>query len=234
MVSWVSSPIATWSVLIALLSIHLAANHAAVRAVSMRCLNRQRANIVLSGMLHHGVVLQPADVSKRERIFEQDGVLRWADDQIIGHCSIGVTLKTLLSRMGQSHKRTGAFEMQAIKLSELMGVYDDEPYVLWYDQREAVIVLKQGCSPLDQLRAWAHALVVAQKARLGETQQKPKPDDDGSTSSQHQLMAELRSALQETRKLFATFTDKARGAGWDLEVAALETRAGTRVVITCN
>lgn len=41
-VSYVSSPLATWSCLVLLLSIHLAMNRAAVKSVSMHSLNRQR------------------------------------------------------------------------------------------------------------------------------------------------------------------------------------------------
>ena len=50
-VSRISSQPATWVAMIILLSIHLGTNYLAVRAVSMRTLNRQRANIVLSNYL---------------------------------------------------------------------------------------------------------------------------------------------------------------------------------------
>ena len=52
-VSWVTTPMATWATLIALLSIHLGTNYAAVKAVSMNSLNRQRANIVFGHMLSY-------------------------------------------------------------------------------------------------------------------------------------------------------------------------------------
>lgn len=231
MVSWVSSPMATWATLIALLSVHLGTNYAAVTAVSMRSLNRQRANIVLSHVLQHGKVLRPADVSKKERIFERDGVLRWADDQIIGHCSIGVTLAKLLRSLGgRGHKRTGSLDLQAIKMSDLMGLYDDEAYILWFAQSEAMIVLKQGCTPIDHLKAWSHALILAQRTRAKEAQS--QPEDDGSSSEDR--LAELRSTLQETRRLFDTYEEKLGASGWDLNIAALETRAGTRIVIESN
>ncbi|KAF2799044.1 DUF647-domain-containing protein [Melanomma pulvis-pyrius CBS 109.77] len=235
-VSWVSSPMATWATLIALLSIHLATNYAAVKAVSMRCLNRQRANIVLSGILQHGEIFRPADVAKKERIFERDGVLRWADDQILGHCRIGVTLETVLRQMGRRHTRTGSLDLQAIKLSELLHLFSNEAYVLWFDdQAEALIVLKQGCTPMDQLKAWTHALLIAQKgrARTRTDGTQHQPEDDGSTLDQR-LLDELQSTLQETCGLFATFAGKLRDAGWDLDLAALETRAGTRAVIKSN
>ncbi|KAF2656811.1 DUF647-domain-containing protein, partial [Lophiostoma macrostomum CBS 122681] len=228
-VSWISSPMATWSTLIALLSIHLAMNYAAVTAVSMQTLNRQRANIVLSRVLQNGQVLRPNDVSKQERVFERDGVLRWADDHRLGHCSIGVTLGSLMRSLGPQHGRTGSVDMQTIKLSELMLVFRDEAYILWFDrsksQFEAMIALKQDCTPVDQLKAWAHALVLAQRLR-SRAKASPREKDDG--------LEDLRSSLDEVRRTFDTLVEGLKGAGWDLEIAALETRAGTRVVVTSN
>ena len=226
---------ATWATLIALLSVHLATNYAAVKVVSMRCLNRQRANIVLAGILQHGVVLQPTDVAKRERIFERDGVLRWADDQILGHCRIGVTLETVLKCIGHQHARTGALDLQEVKMSELLHMYEDEGYILWFDysQSEAMIVLKQDCTPIDQLKAWSHALIIAQSARAEKDASQRQPKDDRSTLSKH-VLADLQDALQKTHDLFAAFTDRLRDAGWDLDLAALETRAGTRAMMKSN
>lgn len=45
-VSWVTTTLSTWAVMILLLAIHLETNRRAVRAVSMRTLNRQRASLV--------------------------------------------------------------------------------------------------------------------------------------------------------------------------------------------
>ena len=67
-VSWVTTPTTTWTVLILLLSIHLETNRRAVRAVSMRTLNRQRATMVYHH-LKRGHVPTPKDVSAEERIF---------------------------------------------------------------------------------------------------------------------------------------------------------------------
>ncbi|KAL2013795.1 hypothetical protein VTN00DRAFT_1320 [Thermoascus crustaceus] len=51
LVSNITTPLATWTALICLLTLHLATNYAAVRAVHMTSLNRQRANIVFSALL---------------------------------------------------------------------------------------------------------------------------------------------------------------------------------------
>jgi hypothetical protein len=224
-VSWISSPIATWTTLIGLLSVHLATNYAAVKSVSMRCLNRQRANIVLSHALQSGRVLSPTEVSKKERVFEQDGVLRWADDNIVGHCKIGVTMGTLLSLAGLRHGQTGSLEMHATKLSDLMRLFEDEAYILWKAHSDAVIVLKQGCTPVDQLKAWTQALLLAQREGSDMPDCKRRDDTSGDR------LAELRTTLERTKQLFHTCEAGLRNVGWDLDIAALETRAGSRVEI---
>lgn len=191
----------------------------------MRCLNRQRANIVFGNLMHHGSVLTPTEVSQRERIFERDGVLRWVDDCVIGHCTIGVPLGVLLASMSQRHKRTGSLELSDIGLPDLMDIFVDQKYVLWFtdSEYEAIVVLKEGCTPIDQLKAWAHALLFAQDLR--NPVRKPK---DGDTSPRLRRADALRRTIGEADKLFAKYTALLRQEGWDLDVAALETRAGVR------
>ncbi|KAF2742410.1 DUF647-domain-containing protein [Sporormia fimetaria CBS 119925] len=226
-VSWVSSPMATWSTLIGLLSVHLAMNYAAVTAVSMRSLNRQRANIVFSAALQDGVILTPAEVSQQERIFERDGMLRWTHGCCIGHCEIGAPLSSILKAVGRRHDRTGSIRVQATVLSEILQLFDDDAYMLWFAESEATIVLKAECGPTDQLRAWMHALLVAQRAKAG-TKKKPKDD------SQDSRLTELRETKVEIEAQFAHLVEKLRSVGWDLDVAFLETRAGTRVSVQSN
>jgi hypothetical protein len=216
---------ATWSTLIALLSIHLATNYAAVNSVNMHSLNRQRANIVLSSLLHDGRILTPAGVSARERIFERDGALRWTDGSVLGHCRIGVPLETMLHYMGHRHKRSGAIDLQDLSLAELVRLYQDEAYLLWSCGSEAVIVLKQDCTPLDQLKAWAQALLLARKGTMRTKLRDAQHDTSGGR------LAEFRSSLEEAQKLFTAYETKLRDAGWDLDVAVLETRAGVRIQV---
>jgi len=227
-VSWVSSPFATWSTLMLLLSIHLTTNYAAVRAVSMRSLNRQRANIVLSHMIQHEKALDPTEVSKRERIFERDGVLRWTDGQVVGYGRIGVKLQTLLERLAPSHEKTRSVRLEAVELSELMKLYKDESYILWFDvsTSEAFIVLKQGSTPNTQLKAWTQALLVAWRAKKA-TKQPLASRESGAESP----LSELHLTLRQIRETFEEYAERLRTAGWDLDIAALETRSGTRTVI---
>jgi hypothetical protein len=225
---------ATWATLIALLSIHLATNYAAVKAVSMHCLNRQRANIVFSNILQHGEVLSPHQVSKHERVFERDGVLRWSDGQVVGYCKIGIELRTLLSHIGFRDKQTGSVDMRGVDMSELLDVFADEAYILWPAtvSHEAVIVLKEGCTPIDQLKAWAHALLLARRQR--GRYPGSKPGDDDTSPSKDRLVAELRRALEDIRGTFEEHVGALQDNGWDLDVAVLETRAGTRARVATH
>ncbi|KAI7001947.1 DUF647-domain-containing protein [Hortaea werneckii] len=107
-VSWVTSQTATWAALILLLSIHLETNRRAVRSVSMRTLNRQRATLVYH-QLRQGRVPKPEDVSSRERIFEKDGILRGAHGETIGWCSFQSSVKSLFEcQKLQEHRRNRA------------------------------------------------------------------------------------------------------------------------------
>ena len=93
-VSYISSQWATWTAMIALLAIHLSMNYLAVRSVSMRTLNRQRANLVFSNYLDQLIEFDgqtkgsgnitfpsPEEISIQEKIFARDGVICWKGGQ---------------------------------------------------------------------------------------------------------------------------------------------------------
>ncbi|KAE8822257.1 hypothetical protein PTNB73_09454 [Pyrenophora teres f. teres] len=233
-ISYITSPLATWGTLILLLTIHLATNYAAVRAVIMHCLNRQRANILFSNMFQHGLVLSPRDVSQRERVFERGGVLRWSDDKVLGRCSIGVPLQRLLNRLGTPHKQTGSLTLKSMEISDLLDVFANEAYILLPAStvEEGLIVLKRTCEPIDQIKAWAHALLLAKRregleaAGLGR-----KRDDASHGPAMEGLISELRESLKEVQAMFARYGDEMRDKGWDVGVAAMETQAGVRLQI---
>lgn len=194
----------------------------------MRCLNRQRANIVFGHIFQYQKLLDPKDVSQRERVFERDGVLRWVDDRAIGHCTFGVSLGVLLSHMGKYHKRTGSMNIQTSRLTDLTDMFADEGYILWSTDPdcEMLIVLKEGCTPIDQLKAWVHALLLARN--MQSWARKGKQDSDEAYST---LIAELRRTLGNVRETFDKYADLLGHHGWDLNMAALETRTGPRVQI---
>lgn len=223
-VSRVSSPVATWSLLILLLSIHLAMNHAAVRAVSMRTLNRQRANFVLSTFLDDGTTLTPIEVSQQERIFEWDGVLRWKGSSPLARATIGGPLQGIVSSLGPSHPVTGATRDTGSVLVQLVEMFAREDYLLWYSSSDRVvcIVLKDSVPAQSQLKAWAQGLMLVHrlptlKHAIGTANEKDK------------VLELVRMSLSDVSQRWDTCTEQLKAAGWDLDVSSLETASGTRI-----
>lgn len=223
-----------------LLATHISANYTAVRAVHMTTLNRQRANIVFSTLFQpkhdehkdknkdrqqHNRILTPEETSKLERIFERDGVLRdSSSSSILGFCMIGVSIKDLfqLSSLDHDHDKHSNSNPNSIRdvgfdVSALFKIFKAEGYILWFSavQRQGVIVLKDGASAATQLKAWSHALLVSQHLASGK-----RPES---------LLDILEATLQQRSGAFEDECRRLREAGWDIDTAALETRAGRRV-----
>lgn len=207
--------------LILLLSVHLAMNRAAVRAVSMHTLNRQRANIIISTFLDQGIVLTPEEASHQERIFEWDGILRWKGRSLSAKARIGIPFRELLDSLAPSYQTTGSVKSPDVEAATLAKLYRKEGYVMWYSksQRCAYIVLKEGASPSAQLRGWAHALWVVQSLHDNSTRGSLHPQD----------VLTLSSALESLSERWEDFLNELKQKGWDLEIASLETSSGTRI-----
>lgn len=242
MVSHISSATATWSCLILLLSIHLAMNHAAVRSVSMRTLNRQRANIVLSHLIDDNKVLTPQQVSQLERVFEWDGILRWKGSMTVeGKAHIGVTLQTLICNLThtQAHSRTGAIRDVDFHLQRLVEMYKDEDFLFWCDraQRMGYIILKDSATPGTQLKAWAVALWVSHRLNIRHvTKTHPHPDPHATIRAAATPTNEVDATFETMQQILHDLTDRwdewthqLEAAGWDIQVASLETQSGTRI-----
>ena len=225
-VSCVFTARATWSCLILLLSIHLAMNHAAVRAVSMHSLNRQRANIVFSTFLDQDKILTPEEISEQERIFEWDGVLRWRGSSPIGKAKIGVPLQSLMSSWEPAHGSTGSIRDANFRLMRLVEIFSLEDYLLWYDvsNRVTLIVLKDGVPSKSQLKAWALGLWLAHRFN----------QQDATSASSDKSFDLLESTLTNLSKRWNSCIERLEAAGWDVDVAHLETTSGTRIRLRAN
>lgn len=108
-------------------------------------------------------------------------------------------------------------------MGELLELYADESYILGVSGTKTNIVLKKGCTPSEQLRAWMHALLLCQRICAMEN----KLVGDWSAVE----FALMQTTKEESRRLFDVYERRMWDAGWDLDTAALETRAGTRVHI---
>ncbi|KAJ5487857.1 hypothetical protein N7530_002157 [Penicillium desertorum] len=248
-ISHITSFSTTWLILLILLALHLSMNYAAVRAVQMTSLNRQRANIVFSTLFdsdrslalaldldvdptrtpskNEWTVLTPAQVSKHERIFHRDGALQWMQHsthttQHLGSAQIGVSMSTFLGSVsGTSFRRS-------LPLQRLAAVFADESYILflvplttagnvkWHGS----ILLKRGCTVEHQLKAWAHALLAARVLARIST---------GFSVDAVLDVVERTLGLLNADARFERYLTELGGVGWDVDIAALETRAGRRI-----
>lgn len=218
-VSQIKSLTATWITLLLLLGIHLYTNYAAVLAVRMQTFNRQRANIVLSHLADTGVILSPAEVAQRERIFEQDGALRWRQSRILGYGLIGVKLQNVLGLITQQNRLSGSWKDNLTDLDQWYECFENHAHLLWYDAKTqtAFIVLKREATTHDQLKAWAHGLLMSKYG--------------GEQGLNAEGLDRLSSTLNSAQALLDAHTSDLEAAGWDVRTSALETRSGTRVQI---
>jgi hypothetical protein len=122
---------AVWIWMFILVGIHLWTNYKAVRAVQMRTLNRQRAEIVVREYQRSNRVLRPDEVSGKERI------LTWKAPPVI--------FSTTFPQNGQiADSDLIAFEYEQFVISELGDT--------------KLIFLKDGATPRDSLVAYVEAL----------------------------------------------------------------------------
>lgn len=237
-VTWITSPIATWTTLILLLSIHLGMNYRAVRAVTMRTLNRQRANIVLSHYITCDEILTPSHASAKESIFDVGNELRDNIGRVIGSCEMGATLAELVNSLGEEEELTKSVQLRDSTLNRLMALYRSERYIMWPEHgiQTARVILKENCTPEDQLKAWYHALVTMylvsgtlgakRKFDRAAKEESLRSGQDGFT-----MFKTVQYALEQTSEDFQSLGSKLRRAGWDLDTAALETHSGSRIAV---
>ena len=220
-VSLVTSPLATWSCLIILLSIHLKMNHAAVRSVNMRTFSRQRANIVFSEYFTNGKVLTPEEVSAQERIFEWDGVLRWRRSGPIRKARLGASLLDLIRPLALETTSTGAIRDNAL-LSQIVDFSQDDRYLLWYDVASATayVTLKGDCTPQDQVKAWVHSLLLAHRMEERHV---------ATSAAAEVVLGLLVETRTEMHCIWKNAVTEMKGCGWNFDIASVETSSGVRI-----
>ncbi|RYP60041.1 hypothetical protein DL769_008298 [Monosporascus sp. CRB-8-3] len=202
----VSGNAAVWAWMAVLVAAHLATNYAAVRAVRMRSLNRQRAQLVLTHYVHTGRVLDPAQAAARERI------LTWRSPGVF-----------FASSFPRSNEIT----------AEDLRRHRDDRYVVttqrrqqWYNvagkqwEHTVELFMKEGATPRDTLEAWFQGLRL--RGLDGRSQKRGEK--------------EISTALKKGKKgekdeelLSDEFWRALASAGWDLEAGALETGPAVRI-----
>lgn len=202
-------------------------------------------------------LLGPKQAANYERIFEQDGILRWQAATAtststalkLGSCRIGTSLSSLL------HALSGPSDVHSLRtpfpIQRLLSIFAQESYILLVQPSKqpghssATVVLKTSCSAESQIKAWVHALLAARiLAKIpsralrvpGHKQQQQHDSDDGEKDRETEIDMVFRvlkgtlTFLNEGSR-FESYTRSLAEVGWDLDIAALETRPGRRVQV---
>lgn len=137
--------------------------------------------------------------------------------------SMTYTTSSAIKAKGEAeHNETSTLMTAILKL------FDAEDYILWIDpsSKHGAIVLKTHATPTTHLKAWSHALLVAQK--LHTTRERVDKAGDFAPSG---MLTLLRDTLTEHCGSFDSRVRRLRDAGWDVDTASLQTKPGRRVEI---
>ncbi|KZT68412.1 DUF647-domain-containing protein [Daedalea quercina L-15889] len=226
---YVHDTTSTYIVLFTLLFLHLWANYRAVRVVTLRTLNRQRANILwtaykpkTSGNLadQNGKprILTPEAVSVQEGIFANPGALYDLSVRaapLLGHCHIGSSFSAITSGPSATlattkSSRSGLYAPNTSEIETILEFFRDEKYVLWFDLHARSICrmhacLKEGHKPADHLKAWAHAQEVGRIL------------NGRAPGSFDVAMSAVEIAFRLVEESFPAFLEGILAAGWKVE-----------------
>ncbi|PNS14090.1 hypothetical protein CAC42_6603 [Sphaceloma murrayae] len=234
----------TWVWLLGLLGVHLWCNWMAVRSVTMRTLNRQRAGLVMGEWIEGGTVLGPEEVRLRERVFERDGIVRDRMGNVLGWCRIGISFEDYLLQAGKGKRAGGhAFHVQQQVLNDVDNIDrgGQRGYLIHVDgrSRQCSIALGKRCEVRDQVKAWFTAYRALQLLQHGQVEDSHREglvqavtdgtDDDSSPMGLTNLSSSVEQAAQAyADEAFPELAKRLEEVGWDLDTGALETRRGSR------
>ncbi|OBT83777.1 hypothetical protein VE02_07450 [Pseudogymnoascus sp. 03VT05] len=233
LIPYLTTPLQTWTSLLLLLTIHLTTNYFAVRAVSMRTLNRQRASLLLRPLLSPPIspaplpALPPNPIATPLQISQQETVIHLdpssLHDPHTAHASF-VSLPTVLS-----HASRG---LNPIRPHILLSIFAAESYILYFDRytRHAFIALKSSATPSTALRTWFCAMECAHMDdgawaggwSGGHAWEPYRGGKEGTDS------AALAGCVKRVARVWPVIEAGLKEEGWDVGTNALETRTGTR------
>ncbi|KAG6865324.1 hypothetical protein C0991_003498 [Blastosporella zonata] len=220
LVPHVTGPWLTYSALFLLVTLHLFINYFAVCGLELRSLNRQRAGLAWNSyrLSTGSKVPSPTEVSRTDNILGKPDVFRDDNGHSIGRCTIGSCFTDVF------HDRFPA---------GLLEMFAKERYLVWYDHqclylrsgREDQdvrsgpiylhIMLKDGYTGADQLKAWCQAAELC-RLSVESTGIKSKTEDDDRSALKHIL-----TTLQSVSRNFPTFLQSLRRAGWNTDDIAI-------------
>lgn len=195
-------------------------------------------------------ILTPAQVAQQEHIFHRDGDLQWTSSTAkknlhLGQAMIGISIPTFFQ--STIHYQTGytLSNQTSIPLQQLTTLFSNEAYIVYLNPLSpknqkcwhACILLKSNCTVKSQLKAWMHALLAARV--LSESTLPSQPTASDHLKNQNppdQIFNTISSTLSflNQNSRFESYANELSNAGWSLDIAALETKAGRRISFTSS
>ncbi|KAG6897313.1 hypothetical protein C0992_002615, partial [Termitomyces sp. T32_za158] len=158
----------------------------------------------------------PAEVSTLDNILDRPDVFYDENGRRIGNCKIGSSFSDVFNEHVPSR---------------LLEIFAQERYLLWYDPRclyfgleceeqdirggpmHLHIVLKEGYSGTDQLKAWCHAAELCRTLPLGTRARETLQSAEKISGALDPIDTTLRSTSRE----FPNFLIALREAGWNVD-----------------
>ncbi|KAF4580409.1 hypothetical protein EYR40_003125 [Pleurotus pulmonarius] len=232
-----------YPVLFSLILLHLLINYVGVRGLELRSLNRQRAGISWLAYAHAHPTSQdaskpqqkksvhtPVEVALRERIFERPSIIRDPfTHRVLATCHIGTTSLRELAMANKtkasSHRTLPSCRSQNLK--SWTEVFAKEKYLLACEcahtdgasasaLRIAMhILLKDGHSAVDHLKAWVHASETAFLLH-----QHPPP---ASSNGSEDLLRVIQQSYRELEGngRWSAWVEDMKSVGWDVREGAV-------------
>lgn len=153
-------------------------------------------------------------MSSDERIFEHPARIRDARSaDIIGHCVIGRSFSSMFDELAD-RKSAGSRTLD-IPIDGLFKLLKREAYVLWYAEGSnhrsirITVALKEGHTPIDHLKAWAHAVELAKMCSNHDAQ--------GGRSDNDEKLSLISHAYHAVEDVFQEFVEQLRSIGWGID-----------------
>lgn len=181
--------VALWVSFLLLTAFHMYANYRAVRSLCLTSLNAERTSILLRAFKEGRKVPTPREVADHEHLLPQIPRLPWqkpraGDAWLPKSVLFGVPISSLKLNDGWS------------SFPSLVERYSTDPYLVVLDGANVHVVLHKVATPQDFLRAYVHALCLADlQAR--------------SPSNQSEEIA-----ITWMKKNYAPFLNSLEASGW--------------------
>jgi len=187
--------------------IHLWASVKALNSVTLNTLNEQRTGILLQEYFHTSQIISPDIAKKSERLFFKPELQYPA-------IVLGASVKETFENVDQ--------------IKSAITTHQDENYLLNYRPHKLSVVLREGSSPLDLLKAYFHAYYVKITLFLGgvRSEKVRALDDPHWLERVEQWQSETETdkklphgwtekSLEFTRRNFDSFVVRLDRAGWN-------------------